>query len=94
MKVKNIDLKGLSLIHYDKAISFDENGLSEDLADWVAKELATLPGYELVEEKKPEEKKPAAKKPEDKKPEDKKPEDKKAEDKKEAKKATKTTEGK
>lgn len=62
MKVKNLDLKGLSLIHYDKVISFDEKGLSEDLADGVAKELATLPGYELVKDKKAEEKKPEAKK--------------------------------
>lgn len=85
MKVKNLDLKGLSLIHYDKVISFDENGLSEDLADGVAKELATLPGYELMEDKKAEDKKTEDKKAED---------DKKPEDKKEAKKATKTTEGK
>lgn len=62
MKVKNLDLKELSLIHYDKVISFDEEGLSEDLADGVAKELATLPGYELVKEKKPEAKKTEAKK--------------------------------
>lgn len=89
MKVKNLDLKGLSLIHYDKVISFDENGLSEDLADGVAKELATLPGYELVKDKKAEDKKT-----EDNKAEEKKPEAKKTEDKKEAKKATKTTEGK
>lgn len=85
MKVKNLDLKGLSLIHYDKVISFDENGLSEDLVDGVAKELATLPGYELMEDKKAEDKKTEDKKAED---------DKKPEDKKEAKKATKTTEGK
>lgn len=54
MKVKNIDLKGLSLIHHDKTISFDGDGLSENLTDGVAKELAALSGYELVENKKPE----------------------------------------
>ena len=57
MKILNKRLKGSNLSYNGISIEFDSNGISSDLEDKVAKDLATLANYELVEEPK----KPAAK---------------------------------
>ena len=67
MKILNKRLKGSNLSYNGISIEFDSNGISSDLEDKVAKDLATLANYELVEEPKTEEpkteepKKPATK---------------------------------
>ena len=62
MKILNKRLKGSNLSYNGISIEFDSNGISSDLEDKVAKSLATLANYELVEEPKKEEpKKPATK---------------------------------
>ena len=67
MKILNKRLKGSNLSYNGISIEFDSNGISSDLEDKVAKDLATLANYELVEEPKKEEpekeepKKPATK---------------------------------
>ena len=62
MKILNKRLKGSNLSYNGINIEFDSNGISSDLEDKVAKDLATLANYELVEEPKKEEpEKPAAK---------------------------------
>ena len=74
MKILNKRLKGSNLSYNGISIEFDSNGISSDLEDKVAKDLATLANYELVEEpekKEPEKKEP--KKEEPKKEEPKKP---------------------
>lgn len=53
MKVKNLSLKGLSIVHGQGQVTFDMDGLSEDLSQGAANVLAALPGFSLVEEKKP-----------------------------------------
>ena len=84
MKILNKRLKGSNLSYNGISIEFDSNGISSDLEDKVAKDLATLANYELVEEpKKRESKKEEPKKEEPKKEEPKKEEPKKEEPKKE-----------
>ena len=74
MKILNKRLKGSNLSYNGISIEFDSNGISSDLEDKVAKDLATLANYELVEEpKKRESKKEEPKKEEPKKEEPKKP---------------------
>ena len=74
MKILNKHLKGSNLSYNGISIEFDSNGISSDLEDKVAKDLATLANYELVEEPKKEEpKKEEPKKEEPKKEEPKKP---------------------
>lgn len=74
MKILNKRLKGSNLSYNGISIEFDSNGISSDLEDKVAKDLATLANYELVEEpKKKEPKKEEPKKEEPKKEEPKKP---------------------
>ena len=74
MKILNKRLKGSNLSYNGISIEFDSNGISSDLEDKVAKDLATLANYELVEEpKKREPKKEEPKKEEPKKEEPKKP---------------------
>ena len=69
MKILNKRLKGSNLSYNGISIEFDSNGISSDLEDKVAKDLATLANYELVEEpKKKEPKKEEPKKEEPKKP--------------------------
>ena len=69
MKILNKRLKGSNLSYNGISIEFDSNGISSDLEDKVAKDLATLANYELVEEpKKREPKKEEPKKEEPKKP--------------------------
>ena len=69
MKILNKRLKGSNLSYNGISIEFDSNGISSDLEDKVAKDLATLANYELVEEpKKRESKKEEPKKEEPKKP--------------------------
>ena len=64
MKILNKRLKGSNLSYNGISIEFDSNGISSDLEDKVAKDLATLANYELVEEpKKAEPKKEEPKKP-------------------------------
>ena len=64
MKILNKRLKGSNLSYNGISIEFDSNGISSDLEDKVAKDLATLANYELVEEPKKEEpKKEEPKKP-------------------------------
>ena len=64
MKILNKRLKGSNLSYNGISIEFDSNGISSDLEDKVAKSLATLANYELVEEPKKEEpKKEEPKKP-------------------------------
>lgn len=79
MKILNKRLKGSNLSYNGISIEFDSNGISSDLEDKVAKDLATLANYELVEEpekKEPEKKEP--KKEEPKKEEPKKPANKRS----------------
>lgn len=74
MKILNKRLKGSNLSYNGISIEFDSNGISSDLEDKVAKDLATLANYELVEEPKNKEpKKEEPKKEEPKKEEPKKP---------------------
>lgn len=74
MKILNKRLKGSNLSYNGISIEFDSNGISSDLEDKVAKDLATLANYELVEEPKNKEpKKEEPKKEEPKKEELKKP---------------------
>ena len=80
MKILNKRLKGSNLSYNGISIEFDSNGISSDLEDKVAKDLATLSNYELVEEPKKEE----PEKEEPKKEEPKKEEPKKEEPKKPA----------
>ena len=69
MKILNKRLKGSNLSYNGISIEFDSNGISSDLEDKVAKDLATLANYELVEEpKKKEPKKEEPKKEEPTKP--------------------------
>ena len=64
MKILNKRLKGSNLSYNGISVEFDSNGISSDLEDKVAKDLATLANYELVEEPKKEEpKKEEPKKP-------------------------------
>ena len=64
MKILNKRLRGSNLSYNGISIEFDSNGISSDLEDKVAKDLATLANYELVEEPKKEEpKKEEPKKP-------------------------------
>ena len=64
MKILNKRLKGSNLSYNGISIEFDSNGISSDLEDKVAKDLATLGNYEMVEDPKKEEpKKEAPKKP-------------------------------
>ena len=63
MKILNKRLKGSNLSYNGISIEFDSNGISSDLEDKVAKDLATLANYELVEEpKKPATKRSTARK--------------------------------
>ena len=74
MKILNKRLKGSNLSYNGISIEFDSNGISSDLEAKVAKDLATLANYELVEEPEKEEpKKEEPKKEEPKKEEPKKP---------------------
>ena len=69
MKILNKRLKGSNLSYNGISIEFDSDGISSDLEDKVAKDLATLSNYELVEEPKKEEpEKEEPKKEEPKKP--------------------------
>ena len=91
MKILNKRLKGSNLSYNGISIEFDSNGISSDLEDKVAKDLATLANYELVEEPK----KPATKKEEPKTEEPKKEEPKKPATKRStARKTTAKTDGK
>lgn len=52
MKLKSLKYKNSEIVFGDKLISFDENGISIDLDDGIAKKLAILDFFELVEETK------------------------------------------
>lgn len=52
MKLKSLKYKNSEIVFGDKLISFDDNGISIDLEDGIAKKLAILDFFELVEEKK------------------------------------------
>lgn len=50
-KIKNIKLKGLKLSFENQNISFDTNGISEEIDSNLAANLAKLTGYELIADK-------------------------------------------
>ena len=52
MKLKSEKFKNSKIVFGDKLISFNENGTSEELDDGVAKKLAILDFFELLEEPK------------------------------------------
>ncbi|MDK7377468.1 hypothetical protein QP531_06510 [Peptoniphilus harei] len=52
MKLKSLKYKNSEIVFGDKLISFDDNGISIDLDDGIAKKLAILDFFELVEEEK------------------------------------------
>ncbi|MFR9276556.1 MAG: hypothetical protein ACLVK5_00415 [Peptoniphilus senegalensis] len=52
MKLKSEKYKNSEIVFGDKLISFDENGISIDLDDGIAKKLAILDFFELFEEAK------------------------------------------
>lgn len=52
MKLKSLKYKNSEIVFGDKLISFDDNGISIDLDDGIAKKLAILDFFELVEEAK------------------------------------------
>lgn len=52
MKLKSLKYKNSEIVFGDKLISFDDNGISIDLEDGIAKKLAILDFFELVEEAK------------------------------------------
>ena len=52
MKLKSLKYKNSEIVFGDKFISFDDNGISIDLEDGIAKKLAILDFFELVEEPK------------------------------------------
>ncbi len=52
MKLKSLKYKNSEIVFGDKLISFDDNGISIDLDDGIAKTLAILDFFELVEESK------------------------------------------
>lgn len=49
MKLKSLKYKNSEIVFGDKLISFDDNGISIDLDDGIAKKLAILDFFELVE---------------------------------------------
>lgn len=49
MKLKSLKYKNSEIVFGDKLISFDDNGISIDLDDGIAKKLAILDIFELVE---------------------------------------------
>lgn len=51
-KIKNTSLKGLRLSFKAFFIAFDNQGISDEIAEKDALELSKLSGYELIEEKK------------------------------------------
>ncbi len=55
-KIKNVNLKGLSLSFKDTKISFDMDGISEDIKSDYANELANLDCYELLDDNKSKDK--------------------------------------
>ena len=52
MKLKSLKYKNSEIVFGDKLISFDDNGISIELEDGIAKKLAILDFFELVEEAK------------------------------------------
>lgn len=52
MKLKSLKYKNSEIVFGDKLISFDDKGISIDLDDGIAKKLAILDFFELVEEAK------------------------------------------
>lgn len=52
MKLKSLKYKNSEIVFGDKFISFDDNGISIDLEDGIAKKLAILDFFELVEEER------------------------------------------
>lgn len=52
MKLKSLKYKNSEIVFGDKLISFDDNGISIDLDDGIAKTLAILDFFELAEEAK------------------------------------------
>ena len=52
MKLKSLKYKNSEIVFGDKLIPFDDNGISIDLDDGIAKKLAILDFFELVEEEK------------------------------------------
>lgn len=52
MKLKSLKYKNSEIVFGDELISFDDNGISIDLEDGIAKKLAILDFFELVEEEK------------------------------------------
>lgn len=52
MKLKSLKYKNSEIVFGDKLISFDDNGISIDLDDGIAKKLAILDFFELVKEAK------------------------------------------
>lgn len=52
MKLKSEKYKNSEIVFGDKLISFDDNGISINLDDGIAKKLAILDFFELVEETK------------------------------------------
>ena len=52
MKLKSLKYKNSEIVFGDKLISFDDNGISIDLDDGIAKKLAILDFFELGEEEK------------------------------------------
>lgn len=52
MKLKSLKYKNSEIVFGDKLIYFDDNGISIDLDDGIAKKLAILDFFELVEEEK------------------------------------------
>lgn len=55
MKLKSLKYKNSEIVFGDELISFDDNGISIDLEDGIAKKLAILDFFELVEEKEKKE---------------------------------------
>lgn len=50
MKIKNINLRNNALVYKQELISFNEEGISEDVKKEVAEDLLRLPNFSLIEE--------------------------------------------
>lgn len=50
MKIKNINLRNNALVYKQELISFNQDGISEDVKKEVAEDLLRLPNFSLIEE--------------------------------------------
>lgn len=50
MKIKNINLRNNALVYKQELISFNQDGISEDVKKEVAEDLLRLPNFILIEE--------------------------------------------